>query len=268
MIEKFFCVIGYPLRHSLSPYIFNEIFKKLKLPYHYMKVSFPYEKLPNFVASLEIFPIVGVSVTIPFKEKIIPFLDEIDESVKRIKATNTLLIKDGKIFGYNTDWIGFVESLKEINDINSALILGSGGTARSSIYGLSKLNIKEIYVSSRNFETLENLKKEFNVKTLKWEKRGEIKADILINTTPLGMKNYDESSPMEKESLKNFKYVFDVVYNPVKTKLISFAEEMGCKTIYGIKMFIAQAIEQLKIWTNKSFNKEELEKILIKNYLK
>ncbi len=266
MIEKLFCVIGYPLEHSLSPYIFNEIFKKLNLPYSYIKVSFPYEKLPNFIASLEIFPIVGVSVTIPFKEKIIPFLDEIDENVKQIKSLNTLYIKDGKIYGYNTDWIGIVEALKGITDINSALILGSGGTARSSVYALGKLGVKEIYVSSRNPKTLENLKREFGIRAIKWEQREEIKTDMLVNTTPVGMKNYDESSPMRKETLKNFKYVFDVVYNPIKTKLISFAEEMGCKTVYGIKMFVAQAIEQLKIWTNKSFDKEELEKIL-KDYL-
>ncbi len=263
--KKIFCVIGYPLNHTLSPYLFNWIFHKLDLPFVYFKIPFSLEKLPYFISSLKVIPIYGISVTIPYKIKIIPYLDYITDEAKSIESVNTIYIKDKKLIGYNTDWIGFIEPIKNFKkDIKSALILGSGGASRACIIGLKKVKIENIIVCSRNINSLNILKNKFKVKILDWEERYYIKTDMIINTTPLGMKGFDESSPIPKNCLNNFKYVYDIVYNPIKTRFIKWAEDAGCKTILGINMFVSQAIEQLKIWTGNDYNKNEIETILIK----
>jgi len=247
--SEIFALLGNPVGHSLSPLMHNATFKRMNIAAQY--VPFCVRNLEDAVRGIRGLDIRGVSITIPFKTAVMPWLDEVDESSLRIGAVNTILHGDkDSLKGYNTDWIGLVRDLKESLEISGKTfaILGAGGGARAAVFGIQKEGGIAI-VLNRSIEKGEKMARDFGCRFYPLLEIGNIEADCLINTTPVGMSPDREKSPLARESLVNFRWVMDIIYNPVKTKLLRDAEEVGCTVLSGVGMFVHQGAEQIKIWT-------------------
>ncbi|MCK5552586.1 MAG: shikimate dehydrogenase [Deltaproteobacteria bacterium] len=246
--SKIYAVFGNPVGHSLSPIMHNAAFKRMKIDAHY--VPFCVKNVEDAVRGIKGLDIRGVSVTIPFKTTVMPYLDEVDESSLRIGAVNTILNDgNGRLKGFNTDWIGLNRDLEESLEIRGKTfaILGAGGAARAAVFGILKEGGIPV-IFNRTTETGEEVAREFSCPFYSLSEIEKIKADCLINTTSVGMAPDIEKSPLMKESLINFRWVVDIIYNPLKTKLLREAEEAGCTVLDGVGMFVHQGAEQTKIW--------------------
>jgi len=247
--SEIFAVFGNPIGHSLSPIMHNAAFKRMKISAHY--VPFCVKNVEDAVRGIRGLDIRGVSITIPFKTTVMPYLDEVDESSLRIGAVNTILnVDNGRLKGFNTDWIGLNRDLEESLEIRGKTfaILGAGGAARAAVFGILKEGGIPV-IFNRTIETAEKVAREFGCPFYALSEIEKIKADCLINTTSAGMAPDIDKSPLMKESLMNFRWVVDIIYNPLKTKLLRAAEEAGCIVLDGVGMFVHQGAEQTKIWT-------------------
>ncbi len=245
---KIFALFGNPIGHSLSPLMHNAAYSKMGIEAYYL--PFYYDKIESAVMGIRELNIRGASITIPFKSTVIKYLDAVDDNALKIGAVNTIVNLDGKLMGYNTDWIGLTVSLKEKMEIkgNTFVILGAGGTARSAVYAIQKERGVPI-ILNRTEEKGKELAAEFGCESYHIENIEKIRADCLINTTPVGMSPDTEESPVEYNALKQFGYVMDVIYNPLRTKLMKNAGKAGCIVLSGLDMFVHQGAEQIKIWT-------------------
>lgn len=247
--SEIFALFGNPVGHSLSPLMHNATFKKMMIDAHY--VPFCVKNLEDGVRGIRGLNIRGLSITIPFKTTVIPYLDTVDESALRIGAVNTILNdNNGRLKGYNTDWIGLIRNLEESLEIRGKTfaILGAGGAARATVFGLLKEGGIPIVVN-RTIEKGQEMAREFGCPFYPLSEIAKIEADCLINTTPVGMAPDREKSPLRRESLVNFRWVMDIIYNPLKTKLLRDAKESGCSVLTGVGMFVHQGAEQIKLWT-------------------
>jgi shikimate dehydrogenase len=245
---KIFAVVGNPIGHSLSPLMHQAALDRMGLKARY--VPFCVKDIEKAVEGIRGLDIQGVSVTLPFKTEVMKYLDEIEESALRIGAVNTIWNQEGILKGYNTDWLGFVLSLREGLEIRGkrVAVLGAGGAARGIIYGLIQEGALPIIVN-RTLSKAQVLGEEFGCPFYSFSEKEKIEGDGLVNTTPLGMSPNTGESPFPKELLGRFSWVVDIIYNPLKTRLLREAEETGCRTISGLGMFVHQGAEQLKIWT-------------------
>lgn len=251
--EKLFGIIGYPLAHSLSPRIHNQAFRRLGLPCVYLSWPLQADAVEAFLQALRLLPISGCSVTIPHKRSVVALCDGLTEWAARTGAVNTLYWNKEKLFGDNTDCTGFMAPLQEQGACPaSALVLGTGGAALAGITGLQALGVQEIAVAGRNPRDLQDLQEHFSINPVDWEDRTEIKAEMLVNSTPLGMAGqWEAASPYPGEHLGRFRWVYDLVYNPLWTHLLSEAREAGCTCISGLDMFVMQAAGQFLLWTGR-----------------
>jgi shikimate dehydrogenase len=250
----------------MSPVMQNAAFRKLDLDYHYELRSVPREMLGSFVETeLRRTAVRGGNVTIPHKEKIRGYLDEMDPLASSIGAVNTIVNNSGSLTGYNTDVIGAGRALEEkIGSLEGmdAVLLGAGGAAKAVGYYLVR-EVSELRILNRTLlrgrELAENLKEvpkcEAKVtshvlkeKTLEEALEG---ADILVNSTPLGMAPNVEGTPVDGGLLKPGLLVFDLVYNPPKTRLLREAEEAGAETLSGVSMLVYQGVEAFRLWTGR-----------------
>ena len=246
--SNIYAVFGNPVGHSLSPVMHNAAFKRMKIDAHY--VPFCVKNVEDAVRGIRGLDIRGVSVTIPFKTTVMPYLDEVDESSLRIGAVNTILNDgNGRLKGFNTDWIGLNRDLEESLEIRGKTfaILGAGGAARAAVFGIQKEGGTPV-IFNRTTKTGEGVAREFGCPFYSLSEIEKIKADCLINTTSVGMAPDIEKSPLMQESLTNFRWVVDIIYNPLKTKLLREAQEAGCTVLDGVGMFVHQGAEQTKIW--------------------
>lgn len=250
-------IIGHPVSHSLSPIIQNLAFSHHKINAVYL--AFDVTDLASALAGIKGLGIKGISVTIPHKVAIIPFLDKLDELAEKISAVNTVVNKDGLLIGYNTDCLGAMLALKEKANISGKdyVILGAGGAARAVGFGLKKEGAT-ITIMNRTYEKGEALANALGAKCLPWDKIKEVAAYGLINATPIGMWPKVEETPVLKKYLRNFKVVMDVVYHPLETLLLHEAKELGLPTVDGLSMLIHQGVAQFKLWTGKEAPKEEM----------
>jgi 3-dehydroquinate dehydratase/shikimate dehydrogenase len=271
-------IIASSVSHSVSPFMHNAVFKfhNLNAVYIPFEVKNPGEFIKKFIKkeTREIdLNFKGFSVTIPHKETIIEFLDEIDETAKAIGAVNTVKIENGKLYGYNTDAQGFIEPLKTAyGDLNKTKIavLGAGGAARACVYALKKENA-EVTIFARNLQKAESLANEFQVELKEFTKTENRKPktvfndfDILINTTPLGTKGeFENETPVFAEQIENVKLVYDLIYNPFQTRLMSEADKANVPKIGGSAMLVAQAVAQQKIWTGRAAPLKEMSRAAI-----
>ncbi len=249
--SEIFALFGKPVGHSLSPLMHNATFKRMKIDAHY--VPFCVENLEDAIRGIRGLPIRGVSITIPLKTAVMPYLDAVDENSLRIGAVNTILNdNNGRLKGYNTDWVGLIRDLEESLEVRGKTfaILGAGGASRAALFGLLKQGGIPIIVN-RSSEKGEELAREFGCQFSPLSDIEKIRADCLINTTPVGMAPDREKSPVGRESLVNFKWVMDIIYNPLETKLLRDAKEAGCIVLTGVGMFVHQGAEQIKIWTGR-----------------
>ena len=238
-----FGLLGEKLPHTLSPKIHCEYFGL-----DYGKFELSKDQLKDFFNNKNF---CGINVTIPYKETVIPFLDEVDELAKNIGAVNTVVNKNGKLIGYNTDILGLEYGLKSLKiDLfdKTIMILGSGGTSKTAKYLCQKFTNK-IYVVSRNGK-------------VNYQNCYDIDADIIINTTPVGMFPLDDNVPIDINRFSNLKGVFDAIYNPLSTKLVSNARLKGIPAMNGLGMLVAQAVYAKDLFLAKDTDESEIDRVL------
>ena len=254
--EKLYGIIGYPLGHSLSPTLHNWAFDQTGVAAVYMAWPLPPERLESFVRAVRVLPVSGVSVTIPHKQKVMQFVDRVSDLAGRVGAVNTLCLRKDGLFGDNTDVYGFMGPLKELSRIpESAFVLGAGGAARAVVIGLMELGVQEIFIANRTHERARDLAEEFGLNTVSWPERYKCSAELLVNATPLGMAGKSqEKSPLPGACFSPNQTVYDLVYNPLRTRFLRDAEHCGCRTIDGLSMFIHQAAAQFRLWTGREFS--------------
>ena len=246
---KKFLVIGNPIDHSLSPKLHNYWIKKNKINAIYEKQELENSDLEKLLFQVKEKKIYGINVTVPFKNSIITFLDELTLEAKATKSVNTIYLENNRVIGHNTDIGGFETSIYKSNinlENKKILILGAGGVVPSIIYALTKMKVSEITLSNRTKEKAENLKKHFkNIKIIKW---GDIiDFDMIINATTLGLKEKDKINLNFPSSCKN-KLFYDVIYNPKETIFLKTGKNLGNNIINGKLMFIYQALLAFDIW--------------------
>lgn len=272
---KTFCIIGYPVEHSMSPTMWNPALQELGLDYVYIAFEVHPDNLEKAVDAIKVLDIKGLNVTIPHKENIIQYLDDIEEVALKIGAINTIKNEDGVLRAKNTDAGGAKKSLLDAGCTISGkniVIIGSGGVARAISYILSE-EAEKIVLTDIIEEKAVALAKEIKEKTNaniigklsinKVLKEEIAKADILINATPLGMYPKPNATPVPKEFLHSDLFVFDVVYNPLETVLMKEASEIGCKTLGGLDMLINQGILAFEWLTGKTPNSKLMKSKII-----
>ncbi|MBF0413529.1 MAG: shikimate dehydrogenase [Desulfamplus sp.] len=259
---KLYCIFGKPVSHSMSPLVHNMLFNEFGIDAVYL--AFEINDIKKGVDSIRTLGIKGASITIPFKEHIFEYLDEIDETALKIGAVNTVINRNGYLVGYNTDCAGAVEPLKEALSENSlegknVLIIGAGGAARAVAFGVKKEG-GNITILNRSKDKGEKLASQVNGKYLSLSEYNEQASannmdnyleyiDSIINTTSIGMTPNIAESPVNHELFDKKMTVMDIVYNPLKTKFLKDAELAGCKTIDGLAMFIHQGAAQFELFT-------------------
>jgi 3-dehydroquinate dehydratase / shikimate dehydrogenase len=251
-------LIGNPVSHSVSPAMHNAAFAALNLDFVYLPIEVKDfgEFFTRFVSpkSREMkWNLRGLSVTIPHKVAVLPWLNEVHKTAVKIGAVNTIVIEGAKVKGYNTDAQGALEPLEKVCQLagKRCAVIGAGGAARAIIYGLVERGAA-VSVFVRDLHKARALADEFDVECVAIESLANTQADILLNTTPIGMHNHSEAqSVVPQSSLKNFPIVYDLVYNPLETRLLKEAREAGCATISGLDMLIAQARLQFELWTGQ-----------------
>ena len=255
---QLFGVIGNPVRHSLSPMIHNKVFRQMGLNAAYL--AFEVDNLAGALGGIRGLGIRGVSVTIPFKTRVIPLLDELDATAEKIQAVNTIVHQDGKLIGYNTDCMGALESLEERIPLKGrkVFVLGAGGTARAIAFGLKEKGA-EITIFNRSLKKAADLALDLRIAYQPLPSINQMRGDVLVNATSVGMYPHDDASPVGREALREGMVVMDVVYQPLRTLLLRDAEEQGCQTIDGLEMLARQGAAQIQIWTGK---KPEIQPIL------
>ncbi len=263
--RELYGIIGLPLDHSLSPLVHNWGFQSLGLDAVYVRWPLDPSQLVDFMLAARTLPIAGLSVTIPHKRAILPLLDGCTDHAMRIGAVNTVSWQKGLLWGENTDVHGFLSPLtpKQWRSMNNVLVLGNGGAARAALVGLSDMDVCNVTVSGRNQEHSAALADEFGAGHLTWEKRTDWHGDLLVNTTPLGMAGaFEALSPWPDASLAGVKQIYDLVYNPLETKLILQGKAQGVPTISGLEMFLGQARAQFFLWTKRSLPLAKLREVV------
>ena len=264
---SFIALIGNPVTHSLSPIMQNAALKHLGLDLIYIAIPCKDEDLRLVINSLKKINCKGLNITIPYKQKVFDLCAEVTPVAKTIKAINTLKLNSNQEWsGTNTDVEGFIYPLKALNlTRKEGIVLGSGGAARSVIQGLINLNFSKVTIISRNKKSLNGLMKNF---TNQSQVKGLLNSDdqinnlieetdLIVNTTPVGMKKESNSEnnvlPYGEnfwKSLNSKTIVYDLIYNPAPTPLLKYSDKKGCRTIDATQMRIAQGLKSLSFWTN------------------
>jgi shikimate dehydrogenase len=258
-------IFGYPIEHTLSPKMHNAAFQALGLDYCYVPFLVHPQFLQQAVIALKALNIAGVNVTVPHKEKTIPFLDHVDEEALFIGAVNTLVNREGELTGYNTDGRGFMESLVE-NGISvegkDILIIGAGGAARAIGYYLCK-KANSLTLKGRTIEKaerlLQDLSKVKNNVELFMDSSDLSRFQVIINATPLGLKD-DEPLPIETGLLSEGQIVCDLIYKD--TLLLRKAAERQCITQNGLGMLLWQGVLAFELWTGRKPDVEIMRRAL------
>ncbi|NLO82818.1 MAG: shikimate dehydrogenase [Clostridiales bacterium] len=272
---KLIGLIGHPVEHSLSPQLHNALYREYGLDYIYVAFDIAPGDVAQAAAAFRTLSFVGFNVTIPHKQSIIPFLDALEYEARAIGSVNTVRIQDGKLFGYNTDGMGFVDSLKrrgiELGG-KRVLVLGAGGSARAICVYLLKERIDGLYILNRTrgraVELINSLASFFPAAYLHCidnEDLEGLKPDLIINTTPLGMWPDVESDPLESYDFSPGTIVVDIIYNPPETLFLRRAREAGCVTVNGLDMLIGQALKAIEIWTGVVMDYDRAVDLVIKN---
>jgi shikimate dehydrogenase len=255
-------LIGHPVEHSFSPPMHNAAFESLGMDYVYVAFDVNPNDLKSAIDGAQSLNIKGFNVTIPHKIEVMQYLDEIDEVAGLIGAVNTIDFKDMK--GYNTDGIGAVRAIEEVTSIKNknVVVAGAGGASRAISFYIAKYGADSLTILNRNVERARDLAKDVSDSNLIGNaESGSISeignclndADILIDTTPLGMHpNVDDAAVAQAGDMHEDLVVFDAVYNPNETVLLKEAIKAGAKPVYGIRMLLYQGAESFKIWTGQN----------------
>ena len=258
---KNYLVIGNPIDHSLSPKLHNTWLKTNNINAFYDKQKLEEKEIENFIQKIKQQKIAGANVTVPFKKKVIPFLDKLSFEAKKTQSVNTIVFENNNLVGHNTDVIGFTRAIKDLNfNIKGSkiFILGAGGVVPSIIFSLQKSGISEITLSNRTKNKADELKNTFpNLKVVEWGKIPEF--DIVINATSLGLNKHDKIN-LKFININKDKLFYDVIYNPMETDFLKNGKKLGAEVLNGKMMFVYQASEAFKLWhkINPEVNQEVL----------
>ncbi len=248
--KKICLIIGDPVEHSLSPVFHNAGYKALGIEdeYEFKTQSVKPDDLKD--------------CTIPHKEAVIPYLDNLDETARSIGAVNTIVNKNGVLYGYNTDWIGAVEPLVKLRDLKGSktAVIGAGGAGKAFVYGLVNAGGK-VTIYNRTLERAKTLAVHFGCEFKPLHEQEDIKnADIICNTTSMGMDS--DETPVDKSNLHAGQVVFDAVYSPLQTRLLREAKAAGAKTIPGTEMLLHQGYAQFKLFTGRQAPEQAMKQAL------
>lgn len=265
-----FGLIGYPIKHSLSPWIHEQFMEKTKIngSYEIFEISLD-SNFTEAINNLRKKNINGFNVTVPYKEEIIQELDELDNQANRIGAVNTVLNKNGKLVGYNTDGLGYVKSLEKAypkikESTPNILILGAGGAARGIYNGLKSSGYLNIDIANRTLEKAEEIKQtnligKTEVITLDRAEQVLNQYDIIIQTTSVGMKPNVDAQIINLTNLKSNVIISDIVYQPIMTQFLKSGKIQGANIHTGHTMLLYQAELAFNIWTEKQVNVESMD---------
>jgi len=260
---KLIGLLGNPVEHTVSPQLHNTLSRMLDINAVYIPIKVEKNGLESAVKGLKACNFTGFNVTIPFKEEIVTYVDECTPDVKLSGCANTVKNTDGRLYAYNTDADGFVRSFEEQTHTcfkgKSVVLFGAGGTARSLAIKIASEGAVKLYIANRTIQRAHDIADTVNscigkiaesMDTTSMERNGIIEScDIIVNTTSLGMHpNVDESPLCDSIRLDTRQIVYDVIYNPVKTKFLKQAESSGCKSLNGLGMLFYQGILAYEIW--------------------
>jgi 3-dehydroquinate dehydratase/shikimate dehydrogenase len=258
-----YALLGDPVGHSLSPILHNAAFAATQTSGVYLPLRIPATDLSDFLSAMfhprtrqHSVPFAGASVTVPHKVAVQANVDHLDISAQQVGAVNTLVVRDGQLWGYNTDLIAAIQPITQHFGANlaglQAVVLGNGGAARAVIAGLVAAKA-QVTVYGRNKDKNAQLAAQFGIATQPWAASASAQGDLLVNATPLGMHGWSTPAtlPLPAESLSRFKVIYDLIYNPLMTPLLQAAQQQGCQIISGLEMFLAQAAAQFELWTAK-----------------
>lgn len=267
-------IIGHPIKHSFSPRMHNLTFQMQKLNYIYIPFDVPNSNLVEALKSINVLGIRGLNVTLPHKERIIQYMDHVSEEASIVGAVNTVVNEGSQLFGYNTDINGIIETLnpyKEKISKNTVTVIGAGGAARGVLYSLIRhFNVERINLINRTEERAESIKDYFKDKmrfdeiyTYELMAKENVpiyqSSQLIVNTTSVGMfPNIDETPTDIVDSFKSSHIVFDLIYNPLKTKFLEMAESQGSTIINGLKMFVVQGAKSFELWTGSTMDTEKI----------
>ena len=247
MMKKYL-VIGNPIDHSLSPKLQNYWLKQNNINAVYDKIKLEENEIKEIIQDIREQKIAGCNVTVPFKKKVIPFLDKLSPQSEQTQSVNTIIFEKGNLIGHNTDIFGFDKAIQSLNfrmKGKKVLILGAGGVVPSIVFALKEMNASEITISNRTKQKAENLKILFkNLNILEWGNL--IEFDVIINATSLGLKN--EKINLDFSKIGKNKLFYDVIYNPSETNFLREGKVLGNIVENGGTMFVYQASEAFKLW--------------------
>ncbi len=269
-MKKWYAVIGDPISHSMSPSMHSQWFSDLTIDATYIPVHVKKENLAEAVESLKSLGASGWNVTIPHKEAILPLLDQIDSSAEQMGAVNTVVVEaNGTLTGYNTDGIGFVNSLEEAMGTNlkelSILIIGAGGAARGIAFALKEQGYVNLVCANRSLSNAQRLiadLKSGHALSLDQAEAQLVDFQVIIQTTPAGMITSNVDMPLSLKNVTSSAIVADIVYNPLLTPFLAEAKDRGARCLNGVGMFVHQGALSFQKWTNrKPDTKQTIEQV-------
>ena len=253
---RIYGVAGDPIEHSLSPVIMNTALRRENVNGVYLALHV--KTLKDLIHCAREIPLHGLSITMPYKQAILDYLDNTDSHTSKIGACNTVVrAQDGKLYGFNTDVAGVLRPLEQRITIEGAkvLVLGAGGAARAAVFGLRERGA-EVWILNRSAAPAQKLARQAKARTIKRADLGKVSFDVIINATPVGMGN-TRDCPLKENEIQA-RIVFDMVYDPAETRLLQIARAKGLQVIPGIEMFVHQAARQFEIWSGKPAPADEM----------
>jgi len=249
-------VIGSPVRHSLSPVIFNAAFEAMRLDWRYFAFPVEARDVGAAIAAMRTLGLRGYSVTMPLKDAVVPHLDRLAPSAKQLGVVNSIQNNNGELVGHSTDGAGFVSSVKADTTLALAdarcLIIGAGGASRSIVHALGEHGVASLTVANRTLARAESAASLGNADAMALDAPGleELveSADLIVNTTSVGMGD-DAATPINPAPLHDGQVLVDIIYKPAITALMAAAVERGAQAHNGVAMLVHQAVEQLRIWS-------------------
>jgi 3-dehydroquinate dehydratase/shikimate dehydrogenase len=259
---KVYGVAGDPIGHSLSPQMMNTAFRRENINAVYVPLQT--KDVTDLLQCAREIPIQGLSITMPLKEDIIEHLDKTDALSAKIGACNTIIrSQEGKLYGFNTDVAGVIRPLEQRISLGGAkvLVLGAGGAARAAVFGLKERNA-DVWVMNRTAERGQKLARQAHAHYLSHAQLKKLDFDVIVNATPVGMNTSRPQSPIDESELR-CRYLFEMIYNPVETRLVKMARAKGIQVIPGIEMFVQQGARQFEIWTGKPAPAEDMHRAIL-----
>ena len=271
-MTKIYGLLGHPVEHSLSPVMHEAAYRAEGIDAHYrlfdVEPEAP-EALANFCYETDLNAIGGFSVTMPYKERIIDYLDHIEVLAKEVSSVNTVKNEASNLNGYNTDATGAIKALKEKTAVagKKALVLGAGGAARGIIYALREFGAK-VSIFNRTPQKAEVLAEKFEVEMIEFRNIQAAGFDLIVNCTPIGMFPQIEQSLLTADHIKKGSTVMDIITHPLETQLLKEAKKAGALTISGERMLLHQAVSQFEIWFDQPAPFDAMEKALYEELAK